>query len=72
METADKIPVEAIEAILDENSKKAHGIFSELAKKGDANAEHYMGWFYEQGLVVNQSDTKAFEWWPKSAQQGIV
>ena len=31
-----------------------------------------MGWFCEQGLEVEQSDTNAFNWWLKSAPKGIV
>ena len=43
----------------------------ELAKEGVADAEHCLGWFYEQGIEVSQSDKKAFFWWSKSAPKGI-
>ncbi|MFK5984009.1 MAG: tetratricopeptide repeat protein [Pseudomonadota bacterium] len=72
MNQKNEIPEEVVEAILSDNWKKVHAVLSKLAITGNANAEHFMGWFYEQGLEVKQSDKKAFEWWSKSASKGIV
>lgn len=30
-----------------------------------------MGWFFEQGIEVEQSDNKVFYWWSKAAANGI-
>ena len=30
-----------------------------------------MGWFYEQGIEVTQSDKQAFYWWMKAAEKGV-
>ncbi len=65
------IPTEVYEAILNNNWHLAYEIILPLASEGNANAEHFMGWFYEQGIEVPQSDEKAFEWWSKSASKGI-
>ena len=67
-----EIPVEAYRAILDNNWHGAFSIIHPLALNGNANAEHYMGWFYEQGIEVEQSYLKAFEWWQRSAAKNIA
>ena len=71
METEEDIPQEAVEAMVNEDWHKAHEIISKLASRGNTNAEHFMGWFYEQGIEVPQSDKIAFEWWTKSANKGV-
>ena len=71
METEEDIPQEAVEAMVNEDWHKAHEIISKLASRGNTNAEHFMGWFYEQGIEVPQSDKIAFEWWIKSANKGV-
>lgn len=65
------IPMEVVEAILDDNWRRAYEIILPLADAGDASAEYFLGWFYEQGIEVPQSYEKAFEWWSKSASKGI-
>lgn len=72
METTEDIPEEAIQAIIDEDWKTAYLIIHKMALLGNINAEHFMGWFYEQGIEVEQSDKSAFEWWSKSATSGIA
>ena len=72
MDTVEDIPEEATQAMINEDWHTAYEIISEMAKRGNKNAEHFMGWFYEQGVVVEQSDKKAFEWWLKSANKGIT
>lgn len=71
MNKEEDIPEEAIEAMINADWHKAHEIISKLASRGNTDAEHYMGWFYEQGIVVPQSDKIAFEWWAKSANKGV-
>ncbi len=46
-------------------------LMNELVAEGVADAEHSMGWFYEQGVEVPRSDEKAFYWWSISAKKGI-
>ena len=71
MEITEDIPEKAIQAIIAEDWKTAYQIIHKMALLGNINAEHFMGWFYEQGIEVIQSDRKAFEWWSKSATMGI-
>ena len=72
MTTEEEIPDAVIDAIFKNDWAKAYEILNGLSKTGNANAQHFMGWFCEQGLEVEQSDTKAFNWWLKSAPKGIV
>ncbi len=72
MNENQEIPVEAYRAILDNNWHSAYSIIYPLAIHGNANAEHFMGWFYEQGIEVEQSYLKAFEWWQRSASKNIA
>lgn len=72
MEITDDIPEEAIQAIIEEDWETAYLIIHKMALLGNVNAEHFMGWFYEQGIEVEQSDKKAFEWWAKSASKGVA
>ena len=71
MEITDEVPEEAIQAIIAEDWKTAYLIIHKMALLGNVNAEHFMGWFYEQGIEVAQSDKNAFEWWSKSASYGV-
>ena len=51
--TADQeIPDAVVDAILKNDWTTACEILSELSKTGNANAQHFMGWFCEQGLEV--------------------
>lgn len=71
MDITEDIPEEAIQAIIAEDWKTAYLIIHKMALLGNINAEHFMGWFYEQGVEVAQSDKHAFEWWFKSATKGV-
>jgi len=71
MESNEEIPDEAVEAMIAEDWHTAYLIIHKMALLGNMNAEHFMGWFYEQGIEVPQSDEAAFEWWHKSASKGI-
>ena len=43
-----------------------------LAKKGDVDAQYYIGVFYNDGYVVDTNYSKAAEWYKKSLLQGDV
>ena len=43
-----------------------------LAEQGDTNAHYHLGWMYEHGKGVDQSDREAATWYRKAAQQGHV
>ena len=45
-------------------------ILEDLASKGDATAQNYLGFMYDYGEGVKQDYKKAFEWYEKSANQG--
>jgi hypothetical protein len=60
-----EIPEEVVQAILNEDWATAYSVTKSLADDGNMNAEHYMNWFYEQGIQVNQSDRL-------SAFQGLI
>ncbi|WP_054600519.1 tetratricopeptide repeat protein [Neisseria sp. 74A18] len=44
----------------------------QLAEQGDVEAQFNLGGLYHQGLGVEQSDSKAAEWYGKAAEQGHV
>ena len=71
MSRDEEIPEEVVQAILNEDWATAFSVIKPLADSGNMNAEHYMGWFYEQGIQVYQSDEMAFQWWLKAAQKGV-
>lgn len=50
--------------------KAAHTAFSELSKKGDAQATYNLGVLYEKGQGVAKSDKKAIEHYTKAANGG--
>ena len=71
MENEEKM-LKAVQALENNKFIEAHKLTEELAEEGYADAEHAMGWFYEQGIGVQKSDEKAFYWWSKSAPKGIM
>ena len=52
------------------NYAQAQGIFMPLAKEGDALAQVYIGFMYEEGLGVSRDYSQAIQWYRKSAEQG--
>ena len=50
--------------------ERAFEYFSEYAKMGNATAQYYLGYMYENGEGVSQDSAKAAEWYRKSAEQG--
>ncbi len=43
-----------------------------LAKQGNANAQFFLGFMYENGLSVPQDYAKAMKWYRKAAEQGVA
>jgi TPR repeat protein len=41
-----------------------------LAKRGDPNAQYYLGEMYEQGLGTQQNLNEAFKWYDQAAKKG--
>ena len=44
--------------------------YRKSAEQGDATAQYYLGYMYENGRGVSQDNAKAMEWFRKSAEQG--
>ncbi len=53
-----------------ENYTEAWPLLYEVAQKGNARAQFYVGRMYDRGFGVNQDYAKALEWYRKSAEQG--
>jgi hypothetical protein len=45
-------------------------LLTTAALDGNATAQRFLGWMYERGKGLPQSDTKAFEWYQKAADCG--
>ena len=43
-----------------------------LAGEGLVDAQHFVGWCYEQGTAVESNPEQAFHWWQKAAEQSIA
>ena len=41
-----------------------------LAEQGDASAQYFLGFIYENGLGVPEDDVEAVRWWLLAAEQG--
>ena len=42
----------------------------QAAERGDAAAQHNLGWMYEEGRGVRQDDAEAVRWYRQAADQG--
>ena len=67
----DERMLDATDAVAEGNWSYALQLLKELVKLEVPDAEHFMGWFFEQGIEVEQSDSKAFYWWSKAAVNGV-
>jgi TPR repeat protein len=61
----------AYDAVADSNFEAAHSIMRRLADEKVAEAQHFIGWCFQQGVVVKQSNEEALCWWLKAAAQGF-
>ena len=61
-----------LNAFNNKDYKTAHILFSQLAEKGDANAQYTLGLMYGKGHGVPKDNSKAIEWWQLAAEQGNV
>jgi TPR repeat protein len=46
--------------------------YRKAAAKGDAAAENFIGWFYQNGLGVGKDYAEAMKWYMKAANQGLT
>ena len=53
-----------------EQNKKAFSYFMKAAKTGDAQAQYYVGYFYERGIGVEQDIEQAVHYYTRSANSG--
>ena len=44
--------------------------FRKAAEQGDADAQYFLGWMYDNGEGVTQNDKEAVKWYLKAAEQG--
>jgi TPR repeat protein len=59
----------------DMNSKDyadALSLYQKAADQGDAHAQHYLGWIYQNGFGVTQDYTKAMTWYRLAADQNYA
>ncbi len=67
----DERMLKAVDAMSEGDWALAYQLLKKLTDIGVPDAEHFMGWFYEQGTEVKQSDIKAFHWFSKAAANGV-
>ncbi len=53
-----------------EQNKKAFSYFMKAVKTGDAQAQYYVGYFYERGIGVEQDIEQAVHYYTMSAKNG--
>ncbi len=53
-----------------EQNKIAFSYFKKAAKTGDAQAQYYVGYFYERGVGVEQDIEQAVHYYTRSANSG--
>lgn len=49
---------------------KAIGHYRKLAEKGDADAQFYLGYLYEEGEKLDQDPAEMVKWYGLAAAQG--
>lgn len=62
----------ANQAARDGNYAQAYCIWLKLAKDGNADAQHNIGWMYHNGYGMAINDNRAEHWWVQAAQQDHV
>ena len=55
---------------LTQSDKRAIEYYKLAANQGDPTAQNFLGLMYAEGKGIEQSFSKAREWWTKSAAQG--
>ena len=50
---------------------KALELFTEAAYQNNPYAQHYLGYFYEEGIVVNKSTKEASKWYERSTKHNL-
>ena len=63
---------EWFEKATEQGDVKARESLLKAAEQGNATAQNYLGWMYQEGRGVEQSNVAAAEWYRKAAEQGHV
>ena len=63
---------QAVDAYNRKDYMKAYTIFKDRAVKGDAFAQTFIGWMYDNGEGVAENDVEAVRWFSMAAEQGHV
>jgi len=68
--SVDALNKKGTDAMNVKNYTSAVNYYRQAALKGDATAENFMGWFYQNGLGVKTDNSAALDWYKKAAAQG--
>ncbi len=68
--SVDALNKKGNDALNVKNYSSAVNYYQQAALKGDATAENFMGWFYQNGLGVKTDNGAALDWYKKAAAQG--
>ena len=68
--TVEELWDKANEAYGEEDYETAFGYLKRAANLGDAEAQYFAGWWYEEGKGVAQNDKESAKWYRKAADQG--
>ncbi|HTA75940.1 MAG TPA: zinc-ribbon domain-containing protein [bacterium] len=68
--SVDTLNKKGNDALTAKNYTSAIAYYQQAALKGDAAAENFMGWFYQNGLGVKTDNGAALDWYKKAAAQG--
>ena len=63
---------EAVAAYEHGDYATAYRGFLSAAEQGNANAQVYLGFMYDEGEGVSQDDGEAVRWWSRAAEQGYA
>lgn len=65
----EEVFLEASKAWEENNLKKAYKLFHKIADLGDSGGQLNLGYFYDEGLHVEQNKSKAIYWYKKAYSQ---
>ncbi len=69
---AASTPDDAVVAYNRKDYATVFKIFTDMANQGDAFAQTFIGWMYDNGEGVPENDAEAVKWFRKAADQGHV
>lgn len=44
--------------------------YKELAEKGSADSQQFVGWMYQEGIGISKNEEEAFKWYKQAAELG--